>query len=250
MTSNALVKFDETQYPALVPEMRDEIITSMRENIGGGNLRALDLDRVTVPAAGGTFFMVKSLDAPDGQPQKELNGVIVMQSRGRSYWAKGIGDGDAGTPPDCFSNDAITGIGNPGGDCATCPFAQFGSDPKGGKSQACSEKRMIFLLRPGTALPTLLMVPPSSLKPLNTFMMRLASEGIPFYTIEVKVGLEKTRSNDGVDFSRLTFTPAGRITGAAVAQIKEYASVMKTIFGSVQAAAPRLRQVEDDGTPF
>lgn len=243
MSETGLVKFDAAKYPALVPELRDGTMAAMRDNIGGAQLRALDLDRITVPAGGGLFWLVKSLDNPDGIPLKELTGVIVFQQRSRAFWAKGLGDGDAGTPPDCISNDCLVGIGTPGGSCITCPKAQFGSDAKGGKSQACSEKRVIFLLQAGKVLPTVMMIPPSSLKNLNTYMLRLAQESMPYYAIETKVGLEKAQSGDGVGYSKVTFTPGARITGDAAAQIVEFSKLIKATFQSAPI------QIVDE-TPF
>jgi hypothetical protein len=47
---------------------------------------------------------------------------------------------DAGGGILCRSDDMKTGIGTPGGDCATCKFAQFGSAKNGeGKGTACNE---------------------------------------------------------------------------------------------------------------
>jgi hypothetical protein len=54
-----------------------------------------------------------------------LVGVILIDRQGRSYWREGNVDA-----PDCRSLDNITGQGNPGGRCGTCPLAQFGSDKK------------------------------------------------------------------------------------------------------------------------
>ena len=45
--------------------------------------------------------------------------------------------------PDCKSADAITGVGDPGGDCKTCPFSKWGAS--GGAPQcALSYDRLIF----------------------------------------------------------------------------------------------------------
>lgn len=227
-----LQKFEPAQYPALVKEHRDAIMLAVRENLGGAEIRPMDLDRVSVPAGGGLYWMVKSLDHPDGAPVKELTGIIVFQRRGRSYWKQGLGEGGGGTPPDCSSEDAIYGVGDPGGACEACHLAQFGSSAKG-KGQACSEKRMLFLLRPGAALPTVVMIPPSSLKNLKPFMLRLASEGVPYFAVEVAIGLEKAKNQDGIEYGAVTFNMRSKISGDQLQQIIGLAADMKEVFTKV-----------------
>ena len=36
----------------------------------------------------------------------------------------------------CYSADSFTGVGDPGGDCSTCPFAEFTDDPVSGERRA------------------------------------------------------------------------------------------------------------------
>lgn len=227
----ALVKFDETQYPVLIPERRAEIVQTIHDNLGNTNLRPLDLPRVTVPPGGGSFWTVRDLDNPDGRPERELRGVIVHTKKGRTYWSKGIEEGGGGTPPDCFSDDGVMGTGNPGGACAQCPFALFGSDPKGGKAQACKQKVMLFLLEPEHALPTVVIVPPSSLGQLQDYMLGLASKVINFKRIETRIGLRKTSSKTGgPDYSEITFAKGAELSPDAAVQINEYASAMRAVF--------------------
>jgi len=48
----------------------------------------------------------------------------------QAYWSVPMEQSEGNMPPDCYSLDARTGIGKPGGDCHACPFAEFRSDLK------------------------------------------------------------------------------------------------------------------------
>jgi hypothetical protein len=65
------------------------------------------------------------------EPAAEVTVVPVLMTRRRE-----LRDPDTRTTV-CRSGDAITGVGNPGGDCATCPMSMWvKSTKKGGKNSA------------------------------------------------------------------------------------------------------------------
>lgn len=65
------------------------------------------------------------------EPKSEITVIPVAMTRRRE-----LRDPDTRTTV-CRSGDSITGIGNPGGDCATCPMAAWQpSSKKGGKNSA------------------------------------------------------------------------------------------------------------------
>lgn len=226
-----LMKFDAGLYPVLEPEARAEIVEAIHANLGTGALRPLDLQRVTVPPGGGVFWTVYDLDNPEGTPVKELRGVVVHMKKGRTFWEQALGDGASGTPPDCFSEDMVNGTGNPGGPCAQCPHAQWGSDPNGGRAQRCKQRTMLFLLEPGKALPTVVMVPPASLSNLTKYMLALASNMVPFYRVETRLGLRKTGGGGaGVEYSEVVFNKGEALPTEAAEQVKQYAQAMRAVF--------------------
>ena len=190
-----------------------EMQSLISANIGKAGISPFMLERVKVPAGGGLFWLVPSLDGEI--PMREVEGIICHFRDLRAFWPKKSGNGGTGAiggPPDCFSEDALVGHGrrfdgdeDATHDCLSCRFAQFGSDPRGGRGQACSARRAVFLLRPDTILPWLFMLPPTSIQPCDKFFIHLMSYRIPFYGAVVRIGLEKRQNAVGQDFSRAVF---------------------------------------------
>ena len=82
------------------------------------------IDRVKLPAGGGTAFEVPAEDGEDTEMVKDITGVILYNHPAYAYYASAFAGGHAA--PDCSSIDGATGIGTPGGDCRRCPFNKFG----------------------------------------------------------------------------------------------------------------------------
>ena len=131
MTKEVATKTAE--FPALQaePKFLKELV---QDNLGGGNLSPFDLEKISIPSAGSLFWTVPTLEG-DPITTKELLGIILFVQDARAYWKQNFGESGGGTPPDCTSEDAITGHGDPGGSCSECPYSVFGSD--GGDGQAC-----------------------------------------------------------------------------------------------------------------
>ena len=111
----------------------------------GADFAGLDfqLDRVKLPAGGGTAFEVPADDGEGTDMVKELRGVILFNHPAYAMYRDKYAGGNAA--PDCSSFDGITGCGNPGGACADCPYNKFGSGD--GKSKLCKNKRLLYILR-------------------------------------------------------------------------------------------------------
>lgn len=226
--SSALVTVEQN-YPALFTEDREAALAAIHANLGEMKITPQTLNRIVAPSGGTTFFSVPSVDEPDGEPQKTLTGILVYQRDTRAYWKVGMDEGGGGSPPDCSSADGKTGVGDPGGDCSTCALARFNLDNR----PECKQMRLMFLLRPGNFLPDVVQVPPSSLKNAAQYMLRLATQGIPYYCIETTVGLEKAQSQDGIDYAKMTFKPGGRVPKERVEQILDYARSLRDLFAKV-----------------
>lgn len=169
----------------------------------GSNL--FDLDGAKVPTGGGATWEVGGEEG-----SKEIDGVIVFYSDGRTYW-KDAFSGE-GMSPDCQSSDSITGVGNPGGECAKCPMAEFGSAAgrkagEKGKGQACKQQRTLLIVRQHDVLPIRLNVPPSSLQEAKRYFLRLASRHPVkrFYEVVTRLTLVKEKSGDGITYSKIKF---------------------------------------------
>ena len=198
-----------------------EVAEIIKENIGNSTIGQFDLDRIKVPAGGATVWSVPTLEGDE--PAKELLGVIVHFQDQRAYWAESFGKGGGGSPPDCSSLDMQVGVGNPGGDCSRCPFAQFGSavrdDGSEGRGQACRSIRALYVLLPNSVLPLVVPIPPSSLKPVRSYFLRLSSQAVPYHKVITRLKLARTKSGDGIDYAQVQVEMAQRLTDADHARI-------------------------------
>ena len=216
---NAIVPAQEYRVAKADPTELQAII---RENVGPEGISEFDLDRVRVPAGGATVWEVPALDGTDAL--KELVGVVVFKKNVRAYWSTPYeASGGGGQPPDCYSDDGLFGEGDPGGACAECPLAKFGT-AENGRAQACRAMQLLFLARPHSLLPLVVVAPPTSLRNLRKFFLRLANEGRPYWSVVVGLGLQKAQNANGVPYSVIVprvVSVLDEATTAKFAQIKE-----------------------------
>ncbi len=216
--SYAIIKADAKQLGEVV-----------RANLGGQNLTEFDLERVKVPGGGGLTWEIG-----DDESSKVLEGIIVHWRDGCAYWEESFDSSGGGTPPDCSSQDGLTGIGNPGGICGKCPFNEFGSgkDAKGKptRGKACKNFRVLFMMRPEELLPLAVIVPPTSLREVRKYFLRLASRAIPYYSLVTQLTLEKTKSEQGIAYARIKAAPSTRLSDKEQAAIRSYSEDIASAF--------------------
>jgi len=200
-----------------------ELSALLKGNLAGRTLTAADLVRAPIPAGGGTTWEIESLDGVE--KADEIEGVIIHQKNIRAYWPDAEINGE---PPLCRSDDAMTGIGAiqadqpaESRDCFTCPMAQWGSDPKGGKGQACTLKKALFILRPDSILPMVVMIPPSSLQNIDRYLLALLNASAPFWGAVTGLSLEKAQGNSGA-YSRVKARRVAPLTPEQTARMKLY----------------------------
>jgi hypothetical protein len=204
------------------------VLQTIRENIGNDRITDRDLDRIVVPLGGGLNWTVPTLEGEDSE--KSLDGIIVHWTAPRAYWATGM-DVGGNTPPDCSSHDGDVGYGQPGGDCFTCPLNQWAS-AEGGGGKACKEKRMLFLLRASDLLPIVIQAPSTSIQPIKKYLLRLASQGLPYWSVLTSLSLEKGSNSAGIAFSRIAPKSAGPIPEEQRGMLAEYVQAIKPIIGN------------------
>ena len=191
------------------------------------------------PAGGGTAWALQNLDG-----EKTGDGALRHYSWLARYEivlerTDGlIQEGNA--PPDCASVDACVGVGKPGGDCGACRFAQFGSGPNG-EGQACKQVRQLFFLRQENVLPEIVNLPPSSLKPVRQYLMRLAARALPCYSLITRIGLERAQNPRGITYSRATFTAGDSLLPDESERAKAYATMLKPFLASVPFSSQFLK---------
>lgn len=231
-----------TTYAVVAAEA--DVALEIAANVMDSGVTRFDLDRLRLPSGGLLAWQVPSLE---GKPKimEEITGVILGRCPKRAYWSSRFGEGDIG-PPQCSSEDAKRGVGEPGGDCLICPLAQFGSgtDSSGraNNSQACKSVIHMLFLFPEEFVPLLLQVPPTSLKKLRTFAMNCARRGYSSDQVEVRLGLEQMKSGGGITYSVIAPTISRVLTGEERARMSELKSAYAPILlkATVESARPRF----------
>jgi hypothetical protein len=135
----------------------------------------------------------------------------------------------------------VTGIGTPGGLCATCPYAQWGSDPKGSGGQACKTIGTLFVMKPGEMLPVVVPVPVASVQPLKKFMLSLSSKNIKYSNAIVSIGLEQAQSKKGIKYSKLKPRLIAVLPDEAKTQIDRYIKEFRESMNKVTVSREDLQ---------
>lgn len=141
------------------------------DSLDGVQMTMFDLDIIKVPGGGTTSFDIEDAD------KSKIEGIILHILDMRSYWDKESGDDDGAmnSPPDCSSYGGITGYGTPGGKCATCQYAAFGSGKNGG--QKCKHMKLVFLAKENSFLPVAIKFPPTSLNAVKAYTLSMIKAG-------------------------------------------------------------------------
>ena len=194
------------KYGVVDPVQMKEILLA---NTGGLPVRIRDFGVIHVPVGGSTTFEIPDLSEAGSTPAKYLDGIIVAWNDDRRLYKEAYAPGGDKGPPDCVCPDILAGIGygDPGGDCATCPFNQWGTarapDGGQGKGKACREKRHLLLNREGMAVPIMIDVPPTSLKPIRTYFWGLTGQQCPHYGVVTRISLVPGDPSATMKFSLL-----------------------------------------------
>lgn len=120
---------DEAKLIAEYAQFAGEAATHDAQPLGTPMLRWRHMGANTADAEGGKFY--NSLEGND-VAYDELPAIIIDGKNSRAFYRtaydpKKAKAGDV-SQPDCKSTDGITGVGDPGGECRTCPMSQWGQD--------------------------------------------------------------------------------------------------------------------------
>lgn len=217
----------------------DALHEAMAEECAGMDFQ---FDRIKIPAGGSTAFEIPGEDDDDTQMVKEVTGVILYHHPAYARYVDKYTGGS--NPPDCGSFDGVTGIGVPGGSCATCPYNQFGSGE--GQSKACKNRRMLYILQEGELFPLVLSLPTGSLKEFTKYVKRQLSKGRKLNQVVTKISLKKATSNSGIAFSQAVFSMNRVLTPQEKQSIAVMTDQMKVYAANLTTAA----LIPTDEVPF
>ena len=186
-------------------------------------------ERIKIPAAGMTVFEIPGENPDSPETVKEFSAVILHHHPLYAYYTDKYTGGS--NPPDCGSFDGVIGEGNPGGECAKCPYNKFGSGENGAK--ACKNRRRIYLLREGEIFPMILSLPTGSLKSFTRYIMRLLSKGKKSNAVVTKFTLKKATNNSGIAYSQAQFSVDRTLTDEEYTLISGLTEQVKTFAARV-----------------
>ena len=223
----------------------DEELADIQEGIAlnaeNGDMSEYDIPRITV--APGAL----KINTPSGSVLRDhLYGVAVYIRNVRTYYkSKAAGN----KPPDCYSKDRTTGIGDPGGKCKECPFAQYESattaDGQQGKGQACKESKQIFILTGGPGMPRMLSIPPTSLGVAKDFFAGL-NFSRPYYKVLIRVTVQNAKNGLGQEYGTAVFEEVRTLTPAEVKRALMFRGAVET-FLKAAANEPLQADPQQDG---
>lgn len=227
---------------AIMTSSPEDVKGVLQDNLGSEEtMSVMDLTRVKVPGSGGTTWSIPDIDSPSGEVEtKEIKGIIVAVQTTRQFWDKPYDGGSE--PPQCFSEDGITGVGNPGGLCVDCPYNEFESDLQGRKGKACSERRLLFITREADFLPIVISAPPTSLKNVRGYLVGLSGKMKRSHSVYTSISLEKDKNDAGMEYSKIVLRKLGDVEKPDVT--KAYSEAIKPFI--IKAARELTREDNRD----
>ncbi|HZT29221.1 MAG TPA: hypothetical protein VFA33_05025 [Bryobacteraceae bacterium] len=194
-------------------EERKEVMAAFDTNCRDGTITEFDLPRIKVTPGMAQWLISDVVEGDKTEPAIEC--VVLYDRKSRTYYQSK----DAGkVPPDCSSRDGKTGQGTPGGECAKCPLAKWGS---AGEAQACKESRQLLIAHGSSRLPEVLSIPPTSLKAVRQFFVRLVTQGIQYHHCILRFELEKAQNPQGKVYGKAAVKFVRKLSPEEIASAEE-----------------------------
>lgn len=204
-------------YPALTEEAVEGMCESVESNLDMGSDR-IDprklFTTITFPGGGSTIWEIPAVEG-DSISTKEFTGIIFHINTERArYQGKFGGD----KRPLCTSQNGEIGHGDPGGECMSCAYNEFGSHEEYPGRKACTEtKQLYFIMKdtgdfPTEKWPMICRIPAGSFPILEEYRIRLAKTRTKLYTVETKFTLTKQKNKQDIPFAQVLLTRGDTIT--------------------------------------
>ena len=187
---------------AIEPELNPELAALMDESDKNGfepprggvpivSIRQKDLkdEKGKTIEHAGNFKMYDSVSKGGGVSIPDVDGQIglvvtpIVDQTSRTYWAN-LSD----PKPACKSLDGVTGVGNPGGRCATCKLSQWNGDER----PKCNQEINVLVLNHSDGTAFVLRIGRSGLKPWGNFKalvdrIKVGGRSMPLHSFKVNV---------------------------------------------------------------
>lgn len=236
---------------AISPTEIAEMAQSIKEEIGA--MGPLDLPRTNVPAGGVLAWSIKATaDDPRPAVVEALEGVIICHHAAYAYYSNPTPA--PGTRPDCSSRDGFKGTTIDGEvlACETCPYNRWGSgikaDGSASRGKACKNAWMLYLLREGAILPTMVKISPTGVKPLKSYFQgllvpsNLSEPRRRPHEVITRITLRLATSGDGTKYAIPEFEAVAALSKEAAESLHQYG----LSFAGMAPVADELSSADDD----
>ena len=249
MSKSAIV-LDETETSPYLPVTigQAKVDSMIATTLGGEPLTPSDLDKAVNPAGKSTKWSIPDVDGTNIEIAEPV-GVIVHSKTKRAFYIKDY-DGSS-ERPDCYSDDGITGHGDQadavGGLCANCPLSQFGSGKNG--SQACDQKKRIWMLMEGDMLPTVIDMTPINFRALRKYGVKLVNKRHKdLNEVVSKISAVTQTSASGFPYPHVTISLVEELAPDAAAKMVAYSESMVPMLEatSIRDEAREVQPETDD----
>jgi len=203
-------------------------------NIASGSITEFDLPRIK-PVNGEALWKIPTLEGH--QTAQSIEGVIVFARDTRAYYP---GKEIKNQPPDCSSLDGITGVAkagvNLGGDCKKCPMAQWDSAQDSG-AQACKQSKQLFMLRGNSMFLEVVSLPPTSLKAVRQFFLKLVTQGVQYHQCIVRIDLVEAKNAQQQPYGKADLKFVRRLSADEAARAADFRALAESIAARVDVTA-------------
>jgi len=203
-------------------------------NIASGSITEFDLPRIK-PVNGEALWKIPTLEGH--QTAQSIEGVIVFARDTRAYYP---GKEIKNQPPDCSSIDGLTGVAkagvNLGGECKQCPMAQWDS-AQDSTAQACKQSKQLFMLRGSSMFLEVVSLPPTSLKAVRQFFLKLVTQGVQYHQCIVRIDLVEAQNAQKQTYGKADLKFVRRLTADEAARAADFRALAESIAARVDVTA-------------
>ena len=183
---NALVPFNGADYEILNPETITSLGDVVAQNLEAGDMTPRKFfPQIKTPTLGNIHWSIPTTDGDIDS--KTFSGIIMHIQTERGLFPKPY---KPNSIPFCVSENGIVGVGEPGGECSSCPNRSFGPD---GEPPECAEKKAVYILMKEEVIPMVLRVPPSSFQSLEKHLLKMSRKLKPHYAFETVFSLKSVK---------------------------------------------------------
>ncbi len=224
--------------PAALTVSEDEaraVQAAFAVNIASGSITEFDLPRIK-PVKGEALWKIPTLEGH--MTAQSIEGVIAFARDTRAYYP---GKEIKNQPPDCSSLDGIMGLAKAGvalgGECAKCPQAKWDSAADGSGAQGCKQSKQLFMLRGSSMFLEVVSLPPTSLKTVRQFFLKLVTQGIQYHQCIVRIDMVEAKNSQQQVYGKADIKFVRKLSAEEIARAEQFGALAKSIAERVEVTA-------------